>query len=74
MDAKRPELALVRHHLALAYEANGEPEQAQQTLERAIRDLEAIYQSEGAQERPEPEWAAPIRSMHERLSVETAEG
>jgi tetratricopeptide (TPR) repeat protein len=32
------QLALVRHHLAMAYEANGEPEEAKQTLERAIRD------------------------------------
>ncbi len=66
--AEDPQLALVRHHLALAYEANGEPEQAQQTLERAIRDLDAIYQGEEGEKRPEPAWTAEIRSMHERLS------
>jgi tetratricopeptide (TPR) repeat protein len=70
MDAEEPQLALVRHHLALAYEANDEPEQAQQALERAIRDLDAIYQSEDAEKRPEPDWTGEIRSMHERLSAE----
>jgi tetratricopeptide (TPR) repeat protein len=66
--AEDPQLALVRYHLALAYEANGEPETAQQTLERAIRDLDAIYQGEEGEKRPEPPWTAEIRSMHERLS------
>jgi tetratricopeptide (TPR) repeat protein len=66
--AEDPQLALVRHHLALAYEANGEPERAQQTLEMAIRDLDAIYQGEEGEKRPEPPWTAEIRSMQERLS------
>jgi hypothetical protein len=54
----------------LAYEANGEPEQAQETLESAIRDLDAIYQPEDGEKRPEPPWTAEIRSMHERLTGE----
>jgi tetratricopeptide (TPR) repeat protein len=69
-EGKDPQLALVRHHLALAYEANGEPEQAREILERAIRDLDAIYRSESGEQRPEPAWTAEIRSMHERLSSE----
>ncbi len=74
MDAKEVELALVRYHLALAYEANGETEQARQTLVRAIRDLDAILQGESGEKRPDPDWAAPIREMQGRLSAETAEG
>ncbi len=66
--ADDPHLALVRHHLALAYEANGEPEKAEQTLEQAIRDLDAIYQAEEGEKGTEPAWTAEIRSMHERLS------
>jgi tetratricopeptide (TPR) repeat protein len=69
-DADDPQLALVRHHLALAYEANGEPDQARDTLERAIQDLDAIYRGEDGQKRTEPTWAAEVRSMHERLSDE----
>jgi len=68
--AEEPSLALVRYHLALAYEANGEPEQARQILETAIRALDAIYQDEDGEKRPEPAWTAEIRSMHERLSVQ----
>jgi tetratricopeptide (TPR) repeat protein len=68
--ADDPHLALVRHHLALAYEANGEPEKAQETLELAIRDLDAIYQAEDAERRSEPAWAADIRAMQKRLSAE----
>ena len=70
-DAGDPHLALVRHHLALAYEAAGEPEHARQTLERAIRDLDAIYRDEDGKQRSEPAWAAEIRAMHRRLSDES---
>jgi tetratricopeptide (TPR) repeat protein len=70
LPADDPQRALVRHHLALAYEANGEPEQAQQTLEAAIRDLDAIFLGEDGEKRPEPPWTAEIRSMHQRLSGE----
>jgi len=68
--AEDRELALVRYHLALAYEANGEAEQARQTLEKAIRALDAIYQGEDGEKRSEPTWTAEIRSMYERLSRE----
>jgi len=69
--AEDSQLALVRYHLALAYEANGEPERAQQTLAQAISDLDAIYQGEEGEKRPEPAWTAEIRSMHERLSAQS---
>jgi tetratricopeptide (TPR) repeat protein len=69
-QADDPHLALVRHHLALAYEANGEPEKAQETIEQAVRDLDAIYQGEDAERRSEPAWEAEIRAMQERLSAE----
>ena len=69
LPAEDPQLALVRHHLALAYEANGEGEQARQTLDDAVRDLDAIYRGEDGERRPEPPWTAEIRSMHQRLSA-----
>jgi tetratricopeptide (TPR) repeat protein len=68
LPAEDPQRALVRHHLALAYEANGEPEQAQKTLEDAVRDLDAIFRGEDGEKRPEPPWTAEIRSMLQRLS------
>ena len=61
---------VVRHHLALAYEANGETERARQTIDQAIRGLDAIYTREDGEKRPEPDWAAEVRSMHQRLSGE----
>jgi tetratricopeptide (TPR) repeat protein len=69
-EAGESQLAMVLHHLALAYEANGEIEQAQQTLDEAIRDLDAIYEGEGGEKRGEPAWTAEIRSMHQRLNEE----
>jgi tetratricopeptide (TPR) repeat protein len=68
LSAEDPQLALVRHHLALAYEANGEPDEARQALEQAIRDLDVIYRGEDGEKLSEPAWTAEIRSMHERLS------
>lgn len=65
MASDDPQLAVVRHHLALAYEANGEPERAREVLERAIRDLDALR---SGPEAPEPAWAADLRSMLARLS------
>jgi tetratricopeptide (TPR) repeat protein len=61
---ENPQLGIVRHHLAMAYEANGEPEQAREVLAQALRDLETLR---GDTERPDPPWAAEIRAMLERL-------
>ncbi len=64
MPPQDPQLGIVRHHLALAYVEGGEPARAREVLERAIRDLEALY--EGS-ERPEPPWAADLRTMLSEL-------
>jgi len=58
------------HHLAQAYEADGDPEKARETLRRAIAELEkhaAEQRASGEPIRPEPAWAAEVRSMLARL-------
>jgi tetratricopeptide (TPR) repeat protein len=64
-----PTLGVVRYHLALAYERNGDSEEAVETLQRALTDLDAeldaIRKRGGAVE--EPSWAAEARSMLNRL-------
>jgi tetratricopeptide (TPR) repeat protein len=64
-----PNLPLVRHHLALAYEANEDRERAVEALEQAVRELEAL--AGPAPGRPEPVWAQDIRSQLERLREQT---
>jgi len=67
-DTRNPNFGVVRHHLALAYEANGEPEKARATLERTLADLQAQLEAQpGSQE---PPWAEDIRAMLERLPAE----
>lgn len=69
-DATRPDLGIVRHHLAQAYEANGEPEKAREVLARALADLDAVLRAaaeEHGRPIPEPPWVAELRSMYERL-------
>ena len=66
-----PSLGVVRHHLALAYEADGDPDRARQALERAIDDLKAA--NLGRVEEPgepaaEPAWATDVRAMLDRLN------
>jgi tetratricopeptide (TPR) repeat protein len=60
-----PNLPLVRHHLALAYEANEDRERAVQALEKAVSELDALGGARA--ERAEPVWAEDIRSQLERL-------
>jgi tetratricopeptide (TPR) repeat protein len=70
LEADDVSLALVRHHLALAYEANGEPDKALETLESALADLDAVLagQAERTGQKVEPPgWAADLRSMRDRL-------
>ncbi|HXV37081.1 MAG TPA: tetratricopeptide repeat protein [Myxococcota bacterium] len=58
------------HHLAQAYEADGDPDKARETLERAIAELEksaAEQRASGEPARPEPGWAAEVRAMLKRL-------
>jgi len=58
------------HHLAQAYEADGDPEMARKTLERAISELDkhaAEQRASGEPIRPEPGWATEVRAMLARL-------
>ncbi len=67
-----PSLAIVRHHLAQAYEANNEADKARDVLKRALETLDAQRKALSEQKQgelpPEPAWVAPIRAMLERLS------
>jgi tetratricopeptide (TPR) repeat protein len=68
-EAGDPNLPLVRHHLALAYEANEDHERAVEALEKAVRELDAL--AGAAEGRAEPVWAEDIRSQLERLRERT---
>jgi len=65
-----PSLAIVRHHLAQAYEAAGQEAEAREALRRAFRDLERMresYRVSTGREPDEPAWLADMRAMLERL-------
>jgi tetratricopeptide (TPR) repeat protein len=68
-DAGSPSLGVVRYHLALAYESNGDSQDAVETLQRALTELDAqleeVRKRGGAVE--EPTWAGEARSMLDRL-------
>ncbi len=62
------QISLVRHHLALAYEANAEPERAREAWEKAVAEIEQYVDTpEGEPARPEPPWAAEVKAGLERL-------
>ncbi len=70
-----PSLGVVRHHLALAYEANHEPEEARKIVARALGELEASEKDARAHNRPvgpEPTWAADMRTLLQRLDSAAA--
>jgi tetratricopeptide (TPR) repeat protein len=71
-------LGVVRFHLAQAYEANGDTEQAIAALDRSLETLATQMQETrdgGADPGPEPDWAAEARAMRERVSAaQRAEG
>ena len=63
-------LGLIRHHLALAYEASGDQESARDTLDRAIEAYESFVESQRSRGRPvgsDPEWYSEARKMRARL-------
>ena len=64
-----PGINVIRYHLALAYEKNGDPEEALATIDRALTSLDS--QLEAARKAggtpPEPSWAADARGMRDRL-------
>lgn len=73
LEPWRPELGLVRHHLALAYVADGQPEEARRVLERALADLDRARdaaEKRGAKPPPEPQWAEEVRAMLEDLRAQ----
>jgi len=55
-------LGIVSHHLALAYEANEQPDMAMEMLETAIASADRIERNGQT-----PGWAAEVRAMAERL-------
>jgi len=67
-----PDMGIVRYHLAVAYEANKEPDQARDALERAIQWVDQSKQGakppSGAGQIADPPWLQDARSMLERLS------
>ena len=63
-------LGIVRHHLAQAYEASGDKENARITLDKAIEAHESFVEAQKARGVPvgaDPTWYADARSMRERL-------
>ena len=66
----------VRYHLAVAYEANQQPEQAREVLDRAFADFEE--QKKAARERgfegeiPDPSWAKDARALLDQLPAGAA--
>ncbi|MFI5217456.1 MAG: tetratricopeptide repeat protein [Candidatus Limnocylindria bacterium] len=70
-DPNDASIGVVRYHLALAYEANGEPEAAREALARALAGLEKQLQAARAKGATpsEPPWAADVRAMLDRLSA-----
>ena len=69
LEEGSPEIGMVRHHLALAYEANDQKQMAIDALELSLAQLEerqGKQRAEGATPE-EPEWSAGARKMLERL-------
>jgi tetratricopeptide (TPR) repeat protein len=68
-------LAVVRFHLAQAYEANGDTQQALAALDRSLETLEVQMQAvkeRGADPGAEPAWAVEARALREKLQARTA--
>lgn len=62
-----PDIGLIRYHLALAYEANGEKALARTTIRRALDELEQGRRFASAAGTPEPDWAQDMRKLALRL-------
>jgi tetratricopeptide (TPR) repeat protein len=65
-----PNLGLIRHHLALAYEATGDKESARRAVEQALLDHQAhaaAQKAAGASGVADPPWMAEARAMLQRL-------
>ncbi len=71
-DPRDASLGVVRHHLAQAYEANGERENAVATLDRSLAALEEhmdAARDRGDDPGSQPEWAVEARAMRKRLGT-----
>lgn len=70
-DADDPALGVMRHHLALAYEADGNKVRAAEVLRTAIDDLEQRQRAAQKQGHTfqSPPWESDVRTMLERLST-----
>jgi tetratricopeptide (TPR) repeat protein len=63
-------LGIIRHHLAQAYEASGDKENARITVDRAIAAQQAFVEAQKARGVPvgsDPTWYQDARKMRERL-------
>jgi tetratricopeptide (TPR) repeat protein len=68
---------VVRHHLALAYEANGDTDEAIAALERALSAADehnASILGQGGKPGPEPAWVSEARSRREKLVAQRSSG
>lgn len=69
MESGSPEISMVRHHLALAYEANNQKDMAINELETSLAELEAqqskVRASGGTPQ--DPPWSGEAREMLARL-------
>jgi len=69
MQPDNAQRSLVRHHLALAYEANDQGMEARETWLEALGEI-AEYtapRSDGQPARPEPSWALEVKAGLERV-------
>ncbi len=68
MQPDNGQISLVRHHLALAYEADAQPEQARGAWKQALQEIDQLRLDEdGKPTRPAPPWAAEVKAGLERL-------
>ena len=70
-DPNDASIGIVRYHLALAYEANGDLAQARAALARSLAGLEKQLEAARAKGATpvEPPWAAEVHAMQDRLNA-----
>jgi tetratricopeptide (TPR) repeat protein len=70
-DPNDASIGIIRYHLALAYEANGETDNAKDALDRALAGLDkqqAAARAKGGAP-ADPPWAKDVRAMQTRLAA-----
>jgi len=66
-----PNAGVIRHHLAMAYEAAGDAENARSTVDRAVQEYDNLVEAQRAQGGdvgPPPPWYDDAQSMRTRLA------